>query len=354
MNKFIRIIILVLAVGGAAFGIFWKLGENKQVINEQAKLAQERNEVIPVKTAVVGRQDVRADFDVSGVFMPFKELSLISDVQGRVTNLYVDNGTAVSEGTLILTVDNDLLKNQLEITQTNLKKAENDLSRLKNLVGDGGVPQQQVNDAAIAVENLKAQIKGFEKQLSLTVVKAPIAGVVSNKMVEKGAFIGAGMPILAITNIRKLKFQATLREEEVVQVKLGQQVRLSADLYDQRQFTGRVSFIAVKADNTRRYLVEMELDNPADAPLKGGMNGQAFFSAGQSVNLLSLPREAIVGSVRDARVYVVNNGVAMLRKVELGKIYGQYASVRSGLEEGETVVISGQINLEDGTKVTVD
>lgn len=354
MNKYIRIVILVLAIGGAAYGIFWKLGENKQVISEQAKLAQERNEVIPVKTAVIGRQDVRADFDASGVFMPFKELNLISDVQGRITQLYVDNGSSVAEGALILTVDNDLLKNQLDITQTNLKKAENDLSRLKNLVGDGGVTQQQVNDASIAVENLKAQIKGLEKQLSLTVVKAPIAGIVSNKMVEKGAFIGPGMPILAITNIRKLKFQASLREEEVIQVKLGQQVKLSADLYDQRQFTGRVSFIAVRADNTRRYMVEIELDNPSDAPLKGGMSGHAFFSTGQSVNVLSLPREAIVGSVRDARVYVVNNGVAQLRKVELGNIYGQFASIRSGLEDGETVVISGQINLEDGTKVTVE
>ena len=354
MKKFIRILIVLLVAGAALAAIVWKLGENKKVINEQAQLAQERNDVIPVKTATLGRQDVRADFEASGVFQPFKELALISDVQGRITQLNVANGSFINEGAVVLAVDNDLLKNQLDITKVNLKKAESDLSRLKNLVGEGGVTQQQVNDAEIAVENLKAQIKGFDKQLALTVVKAPISGIVSGKTIEKGASLGPGMQILNIVNVRRLKFQANLREEEVVQVKTGQKVELSADLYADRKFVGVVTYIAVKSDNAKRFLVELELDNPAGAPLKAGMNGHAFFSGGQSVNVLSLPREAIVGSVRDAQVFVVENNTARLKKVELGNIYGDFASVRSGLQNGDVVVVSGQINLEDGMKVTVE
>ena len=354
MKKFIRILIVLLVAGAALAAIVWKLGENKKVINEQAQLAQERNDVIPVKTATLGRQDVRADFEASGVFQPFKELALISDVQGRITQLNVANGSFINEGAVVLAVDNDLLKNQLDITKVNLKKAESDLSRLKNLVGEGGVTQQQVNDAEIAVENLKAQIKGFDKQLALTVVKAPISGIVSGKTIEKGAYLGQGMQILNIVNIGRLKFQANLREEEVVQVKTGQKVELSADLYPDRKFVGVVTYIAVKSDNAKRFLVELELDNPAGAPLKAGMNGHAFFSGGQSVNVLSLPREAIVGSVRDAQVFVVENNTARLKKVELGNIYGDFASVRSGLQNGDVVVVSGQINLEDGMKVTVE
>ncbi len=351
MKKFLRIATGLLGTVAILAAIVWKLGQNKQVIEAQAQLAQERNDVIPVKTATVGRRDVRADFDVPGVFQPYKELSLVSDVQGRITQLNVKNGSFVSEGAIILAVDNDLLKNQLDITKVNLKKAENDLQRLRNLVGDGGVTQQQVSDAEIGVENLKAQIRGLEKQLALTVVKAPIAGVVSGKTVEKGAYIGPGMPILQITYIGRLKFQANLREEEVVQVKLGQKVQVSADLYPERRFTGEVTYIAVKSDNTKRFLVEIELNNPSDSPLKAGMNGHAFFSSGRSVNVLALPREAIVGSVRDARVFVVENGTAHLKKVELGNIYGDFVAVLNGLSEGEVIVTAGQINLEDGTKV---
>lgn len=354
MKKVIRILAFLLITGAALAAIVWKLGENKKVINEQAQLAQERNEVIPVKTAMLGRKDVRADFDASGTFQPFKELALISDVQGRITQLNVKDGSFVNEGAVILAVDNDLLKNQLDITKLNLKKAESDLGRLKNLIGEGGVTQQQVNDAEIGVENLKAEIKGLEKQLSLTVIKAPISGIVSGKMVEKGAYIGPGMQILNIVNVRRLKFQANLREEEVVQVKVGQKVQLSADLYPERRFTGDVTYISVKSDNSKRFLVEIELDNPAGAPLKAGMNGHAFFSSGSSVNVAALPREAVIGSVRDASVFVVENGVARLRKVELGNIYGNFVAVQSGLSDGDTIVVAGQINLEDGMKVQAE
>jgi membrane fusion protein (multidrug efflux system) len=353
MKKFIRIVVSLLFIGAAIGVVVWKLNDNKKVIEEQAKLAQERNDVIPVKTAVLSRQSVSSKFKSSGQFQPFKELALISDVSGRITQLNVKNGSLVNEGSVVLTVDNDLLKNQLDITALNLKKAENDLSRLKNLVGDGGITQQQVYDAEIAVENLKAQIRGLEKQISLTVIKAPIAGIVSGKTVEKGAFIGPGAPILNIVQVARLKFQANLSEEEVVQIKTGQQVTLSADLYPDKNFTGVVTYISAKADNARRFMVEVELDNNAANPLKGGMNGYANFDSGKSATLLALPREAIVGSVRDAKVFVVENGVAQLKPVRLGVIYGDFVAVLDGLREGDIVVVAGQINLEDGTKVDV-
>jgi len=353
MNKVIRIIITLLVLGGAIGVVVWKLNDNKQVINEQAKLAQERNDVIPVKTVVLARQTISSKFKSSGQFQPFQELALVSDVSGRVTQLNVKNGSSVNEGAVILTVDNDLLKNQLDIAVLNLKKAEHDLTRLKNLIGDGGITQQQVNDAENAVENLKAQIRGLEKQISLTVIKAPISGIVSGKTIEKGAFIGPGAPILNIVNVARLKFQVNLSEEEVVQVKIGQQVSLSADLYPDKTFSGVISFISAKADNARRFMVEVELNNPASNPLKGGMNGYAFFDSGKSATLLALPREAIVGSVRDAKVSVVENSVAQLKPVRLGVIYGDFAAVEDGLKEGDVIVIAGQINLEDGTKVEV-
>lgn len=351
MNKFIRIFLFLVVAGAAVGVVVWKLNDNKKVINEQAKLAQERNEIIPVKTASVSRKSVSASFKSSGQFQPFKELALVSDVSGRITQLNVNNGSSVNEGSVILTVDNDLLKNQLDITSLNLKKAEQDLTRLKNLVGDGGVTQQQVNDAEIAVENLKAQIRGLEKQISLTVVKAPIAGIVSGKTVEKGAFIGPGAPILNIVNVARLKFQANLSEEEVVQVKIGQNVKLAADLYPAGSFSGVVSYISAKADNARRFMVEVELNNPSATPLKGGMNGYAFFDSGRSAVMLALPREAVVGSVRDARVFVVDNGIARLKPVRLGAIYGDFVAVEDGLKEGDVVVVAGQINLEEGTQV---
>lgn len=354
MKKLIRILVALLIIGAIIAATVWKLSDNKKTIQQQAQLAQERNDEIPVKTSVLKRMSIGDDFESSGTFQPFKELALISDVQGRITKLNVDNGLFVQEGAVILEVDKDLLQNQLDIAQVNLQKADNDLTRMKNLIGEGGVTKQQVSDAQLAVDNLKAQIRGLEKQLTLTIVKAPISGTVSGKTVEKGAYIGPGMPILNLVNVRRLKFQTFLREEEVFQVKTGQRIELSADMFPERQFTGVVTYIDIKADNSKRYLVEIELDNPGGNLIKGGMNGHSKFNTGQTANVLAMPRDAVVGSVRDARVFVVEDGIAKLKPVQLGNIYGSVVEVESGLKEGEVLVVSGQINLEDGMKVEAE
>jgi multidrug efflux pump subunit AcrA (membrane-fusion protein) len=84
------------------------------------------------------------------------------------------------------------------------------------------------------------------------------------------------------------------------------------------------------------------------------MDGVAEFNTGRSVTILALPRQCIVGSARDAKVFVVENGVAKLRPIQLGSIYDDFAAVLSGLKLGEVVVSSGQINLEDNMKVKVE
>lgn len=354
MRRIINVLIAVVVIVVLGAAISWKLGDNKAEIAKQAKVAQVRNEIIPVKVATIDRKAIEGEFEVAGTFQPYKELTVVSDVQGRITQLNVKDGDFVKEGAVILAVDNDLLQNQLQITRVNLQKAQRDLERLRNLLGDGGVTQQQVDDAENGIENLKLQIKGLEKQISLTVVKAPIGGSVSKREVEKGAVMAPGMKILDIVDIRRLKMAVYLTEEEVQQVRKGQRVNLQADLYPNRNFPGLATLVDVKADNTKRFLVEVELDNPPSAPLKAGMDGRAIFGGTQKAPILALPRKAIIGSVRAAKVFVVENGVARLRPIVLGSIYGDSAEVLEGLQVGDQVVVAGQINLEDGFKVKIE
>jgi membrane fusion protein (multidrug efflux system) len=353
MKKILNILLTVLAVGALLAVIIWKLRDNKQVIEERARIAQTRNDVIPVRTARISRQTLAEDFSANGTFQPYKSMALVSEAQGKVTQLNYKNGDQVSEGAVVLAVDNEALQIQLDITRGNLKKAESDLARLKNLLGEGGVTQQQADDAQNGIDNLKGQIRSLEKQMRNTLVKAPIAGTVTGKTVEKGAFIAPAIKLMDIVNINRLKMQVFLTEEEVFQVKKGQTIEIAPDLYRNDRLRGTVSFIDVQADNSKRFLVEIELANPAGSPLKAGMNGRAFFSTGKQATILALPRESIVGSVRDARVFVVQDGKAVLKPVRLGRLFGEIAEIAEGLSEGDQVVISGQINLEDGTKIMV-
>jgi len=353
MKKVINILIYLAVFGAIAGAIYWKLGQNKQQIEKRAKTAQMRNDIIPVRVVAVNQQKLSTDFSVSGTFEPYQQIAVISEVQGKITQLNYKNGDFVNSGAVLLAVDNEAIQIQMDLAKVNLAKAEKDLARLKNLLGEGGITQQQIDDVQNGVENLRGQIRSLDKQMRSTLVKAPIAGTITGRLVEKGAFIAPAMKILDIVNVTRLKMAVYLTDGEVFQVKKGLQVDIVPDLYPDTRIKGTVSFIDVQADNSKRFRVEVELANPGAAPLKGGMAGRAFFSTGKQIAVLALPRECVVGSVRDASVFLAADGKAELRPIKLGRIFGGYAEVLDGLKEGDQAVISGQINLQNGTKIEV-
>ncbi len=350
MKKLIKPVIWIIVLGALGYFGVTQLATNKQKLEENARLSQERNTTIPVITGTVGTKVMKGDFNVTGNFAPFQQVAIMSEAAGKITQLNFDNGTVVQAGATLATIDNDLLKIQLETTKVNLAKGENDLKRLKNLLGDGGITQQQIDDAQLGIENLQAQIKSIEKQIAMSYVKAPISGVVSNKAVEKGSLVAPSMKLADITNISRLKMQVQLTEEQVVTVNKGQRLTMIADLFPDKKFEGTVTFIDVNAGPSRRYLVEIEIPNPNNS-LKAGMTGSVLFKGGADREVLAVPREAIVGSLQEARIYVVENNKAILRPIEIGSVFGEYVQVRSGLQAGQTVVVSGQINLEDGMDI---
>jgi RND family efflux transporter MFP subunit len=142
-------------------------------------------------------------------------------------------------------------------------------------------------------------------------------------------------------------------ERDVLNVRKGQTVSVTADVYPSRPISGKVTNIGLRADNAFNYDVEIEVPNPKNAPMRAGMHAKAIFTFDAQRQGLVLPRKAIAGSLQDARVYIVEDSVALLRTVTLGGAYGDKVEVMSGLKEGERVVVAGQMNLADGTKVEV-
>lgn len=352
MKSIIKTTIWILALGGLGYLAYTQLSKNKAKLAENTKLSQERNTEIPVITAKVGKATLEGKFNVVGNFAPYKQVAVMSEAAGKIVKLNFENGSQVQAGATLAVIDNDLLNIQLQTTKTNLAKAENDYQRLKNLLGDGGVTQQQLDDARLGIENLKQQIKSVEKQIAMSYVKAPISGVITNKMVENGSLVAPSMKLADITNISRLKMQVFLTEEQVVTIKKGQRISMQADLFPGKMFEGNVTFIDVNAGPSRRYLVEIEINNTGDN-LKAGMTGTVFFEGGASREVLAIPREAIVGSLQDAKVYLVENNKAVLHPIETGTVFGDKVQVRTGLSEGQTIVVSGQINLEDGMNIQV-
>lgn len=350
-KKLINIIILVVIAALLVSMISWKLGQNKKIITEKAKISQVVNEQLPVTSAVAKETVFNNSFATSGSFAPTQQVTAISDVAGKITQLNIKNGSTVSKGAVLMVLDNQLLQNQVKSIEINIAKAQKDLGRYTTLLATGGVTQQQIDELTSGISQYEVQMSSIKKQIADTYIRAPISGTITNKRVEQGMYVSPGMPIAEITNISGLKFQTYLTEGEVFKTKLGQEVRLSTNLYPGKDYFGKVSFIDVDANQTKTYLVEVAIPNSSTHPLKSGVNGTAYFENVGTVKSLAIPRSAIVGAFDDAKVYVVDNGIATLKEVKIGMTNSNRAQVLSGLNSGEVVVTSGQISIKDGDKV---
>jgi RND family efflux transporter MFP subunit len=187
-----------------------------------------------------------------------------------------------------------------------------------------------------------------------TNIKATISGIVNKRYIEPGSVLGAATQMFDIVNVSKLKLKVTVNESQVASLKLGNTVQVSASVYPDTKFSGKITFIAPKADTSLNFPVEIEIANNSSNDLKAGMYGTAEFSSNQQKqSLMVVPRNAFVGSVSSNQIFVAENGVAKLKTVSAGRILGDKVEIINGLSDRETVITTGQINLQDGSKVDI-
>ncbi len=349
MKKLIYILIAIAVVASIAF----TLASNKEEMAEKVALAQKTNDRIPVVAATVKEEKIVTNAKATGSFKPYKEITLLSETQGRVTKILKEKGDFVKAGELLVRVDDQLLRSDLKVSQLNYEKAKRDLERFETMVEKEAITQRQLEDTRMNFENAEARLTTLKKQLAYTYIKAPISGTLDEEYIEIGSFLSPGAKLYDIVNTQQLKMVVKISEQDVLKIDVGQEVEITADVYGDQQYTGTVKVIGVRADKALRYPVEIYFKNDTEKPLKVGMFGAAHFSFDQPKEARVIPRQAIVGSLQSPSVYVIQDSTATLRKITVGTVLSDQVELIEGPETGEQVVVSGQINLEDGTKVTI-
>lgn len=341
--------IVVLFIGFVAFTLY----SNKAKTEEKAKLVEKTVSVFPVVVSKAELREYNGGLNATGTFEPYRELTFVSETQGRIISLLIDKGYFVSEGQVIAKLDDESLQRELKIAKINYDKAQKDLQRFENLSKANATTEVNVDNARFAFQNAEQQIEALKERLVKTLVKVPISGIITRKVVEKGSYLMPGTPIADITDMHHLKMVVKVSEKEILKVKEGQKITLKSDIYPDRSYQGVVKTIAVKADQSKRYEVDIDLQNSSDKPLKAGMYGTAYFGVDTKKSSLMIPRKAVVGSLKDGKIFVVNTDVAELRSIQTGSVQEEWVEVVSGLKEGDKVIITGQINLQNGSKVSI-
>ncbi|MCK9422923.1 MAG: efflux RND transporter periplasmic adaptor subunit [Bacteroidales bacterium] len=349
MKKIVGISLVIIVLVGACTVT---LLLNKKKIDAKSK--QDGNlKTIPVFVTELKKNHMSGDFSANGTFSAIHELMLASEGQGKVVNLLIKTGDFVKQGQVLARLDDEVLRSQFSLAQAAFEKAKADLLKYEGLLKDDAISNQQVEDARLFAKKSEADVVSLKKQLDNAAIKAPIQGTIVKRMIETGSLVMPGAPVAEIVDISRLKFVANLTESEAVLIRVGQKATISSSIYPGINYQGVVVSVGVKADEARRFPVEIELVNESRHPLKAGMFGTAGFGSGMERECLTIPRRSIIGSIKDPKVYVVEGNRSILRSIRIGSADDKQVEVLDGLKEGEIIVTAGQINLDNNSIVTI-
>lgn len=345
MKKTVGIVITVLVLAG----IVALLASNKKKMNAETAATILSESAVSVATETLTEENYSLDFSAGGATQAIKELNFVSNTQGRVIEIYVDNGKYVRQGDPLLKVDSELLESDYNASLAAYQAMEQDVERFTRSNAAGGVTNQQLDNLKTQLVAAKSRLDRSRKMLDDAVVKSPMTGVINARYVELGSLIAPNVPLFDIVNDGQLKVTVGVPESRVRLISKGQKVTLADNSDASVNYTGKINYIGIKTDRGLNYPVEVYLDKAPDQRI--GMYLKVHFTDDTARSGVLVPRKAIVGSAKAANVFVVENGKAVQREVVIGEMVGDKVEVIEGLAAGDEIITAGIMNVADGTEV---
>ena len=357
----IPVVILLLVV------IFWltRDGENHNYgsTGENAEQAK----IFPVEVTKVAFERVEHYLEAVGSFLPEDEVTISTEVEGIIKKRFVDEGDQVKRGDVLIKIDDEKFRLQVEETEASLREAEatlknakGSLSRMEQLLSEKVVDQQRYDDTftkfhlgKAMVENVRAKLKRYQRSLNDTEIVAPLDGVVSERMGSEGEYVKVGAELLKVVEINPLKLTFTLPEKFSGQVRMGQTVAVKAKAFPGEVFTGSVYFISPTVNLATRTLeVKAKVENK-DYRLKPGFFVDVKLLTDVNEQAMVLPEGAVVMREEQFVVLTVQGEKIQFKSVIPGKRFERKVEILEGVGRDDIMVVSGLSELTEGSKVSI-
>lgn len=299
------------------------------------------------KTTLAEKQTISLTEEYTSEVIAYKENDITPAASGvHIDRILVDVGDKVRQGQLLISLD----PTQYNQARVNLKLLEDNVNRLKPVYEAGGISAQEFDQVKAQYDVQQEVVENLKKNIQ---VLSPISGVVTARNNDPGDLF-MNQPVLHIMQINPLKVIANIPEQFFTNVKRGMEVTLKLDAYPNEEFTGQVELIHPSINTTTRtFGVEIRVPNSSER-LRPGMFSRTFFDMGKREAVM-VPDVAVLKQVGSAEryLYVIKDGVAERRRVEVGRQVGQLVEILSGVEAGEEVAVTALSRLENGIKVEI-
>lgn len=321
--------------------------------NSQVKDKKEEETAIPVETAEVIQGSITATYAGSTNLEAEAEAMVVAKVSGVVKQIFVEEGDSVKAGQVLAKLDDEQYRLELNQAHSILEKLASEYERNESLFKNKIVSQESYEKSQSEYQTQEAAYDLAKLRLNYTEIKAPLGGIVSQRLIKMGNMVKVDQPTFQITDFDPLLAVLHIPEKEMSKLRVGFPAKLTADALLDSEFKGKISRISPIVDaGTGTFKVTVEV-NDRTRTLKPGMFSRVQIVYDTHENAALVPKNAILTEDTEAWVFVVNSDSVTKKEVQIGYSNSTHVEVLSGLNVGDVVVTTGLGSLKDGSKIKV-
>lgn len=340
MNRLSTILIAsIVIVTGLSCG-----GAKKQAVVEEKPVSVT---VIPART-----QNLAVTRVYSGSLEGLKQANIYASIPVAVVDLPISEGSEIQAGQAVIILDKQGVASQFQQAEAVYTQARDDFEKMGRLYNEGAISEQAYNGSKTSYDVARANYLSAKQQIELT---SPISGVLTDLGVNVGQYVGLGVPLATVAQIDKMRLTIYVDSRGATFIKSGQRavVTVDTEASGQSDFDGVVTEVARSADpDTRLFKVEIQIDN-GSRMLRPGMFARASITVEQLENVLTVPRESVFIFEGVAKVFKANGNRSHEQTITLGESTAQIYQVTGGISEGDSIIVLGRSQVEDGTLIKI-
>ncbi len=347
-----RIILLIMIALIVVLSGIIKREKTLIAADKAASISQERP---PVNTVLFELQptSIHDRINLPGSVEPWTKLELMAKVSGSIEKVLVKEGDKVTKGDVLAEIEADDFKIALNRAMAAYKLAKAEYARDRAVYTKGVIPTAELEEKETTMRLTKADVENAQLMLSRCTITAPMDSVIRRLDAKIGLFLSVGDPIAEMLHIDKVKGVVGIPESDIPAIRKLQEVNLTIKALNDLVVTGKKHFLSPSPDTAARlYRLELKLDN-TNGDILPGMFLRANVIKEEVHNATVVPFYSVISRNNEQYVFVAADGLAQKRKVELGIMENWMVQVTHGLQAGETIIVEGHRDVENGQKINV-
>lgn len=339
-------IILYPKFGDAVFG-------KKDGDQLKPGMSQRSQQILNVSGYLVEPSVIVESRNTTGTIMPDEEVDLSFETSGKLTGIFFDEGTEVKKGDLLGKINDRHLQAQLLKLEAQKKLLEEKEFRQRSLLEKDAISQESYDQIVTELQSIEADILLVKARIAETELRAPFDGRIGLRYMSEGSFVSPNSKIARLVKIKPLKIEFSVPERYAGELKPGFPIKFEVDGY-QELFSATVYAIDPKVDiNTRTIMVRALYPNTREEH-KPGRFASVSLTLEEIENAIAIPTEALIPEMDGEKVFIYKSGRSRKRPVTIGQRTESEIQVLDGISFGDTLIVSGILQLREGLPVVLD